>query len=157
MSQAHTHSERHNMVQAELFATRVEVQNTTVAVGASSNAAPSMNAPLVRGGLPPRVLRRIREFIDGNLEKHIGLDELASLAGLSKYHFARAFRQSVGVPPHTYLLKRRVDHARSLLPNTNMPLAEIALAAGFSNQSHLTCRFRKQIGMTPGTYRWNLC
>jgi transcriptional regulator GlxA family with amidase domain len=72
------------------------------------------------------------------------------------HHFARAFRTSVGMPPHRYLVERRVARARELLASTNMPLAEIALAAGFSDQSHFARRFREHVGTTPRAYRWNL-
>jgi len=109
-----------------------------------------------RGGLPPRILRRVCEYIDGHLEKNVCLDTLAELANLSKYHFSRAFKKSVGIPPHYYLLKRRVQRAQNLLAHTKLPIAEIALAAGFSDQSHFARRFREHVGISPSTYRWNL-
>jgi len=136
--------------------TQLSFQIDAISVNAEANDAPRMAGPQVRGGLPPRTLRLIREYIDANLGKSVCLDELARLARLSKYHFARSFKQSAGVTPHAYLIKRRVDRARELLSDMSMPLAEVALSAGFSNQSHFTCRFREQIGMTPSSYRWNL-
>jgi AraC family transcriptional regulator len=113
-------------------------------------------APLARGGLPPRTVRRIREHIDAHLEQNVGIESLARLADLSQYHFARAFKRSVGMPPHRYLLRRRIERARELLTDTNMTLAEIALMLGFSDQSHFARRFRESVGTTPSAYRWSL-
>lgn len=113
-------------------------------------------APLARGGLSPRIVRRIREHIDAHLEQNVGIETLARLADLSEFHFARAFKRSVGMPPHRYLVRRRIERARELLANTDMPLAEIALVLGFSDQSHFARRFRESVGTTPSTYRWNL-
>jgi AraC-like DNA-binding protein len=107
-----------------------------------------------RGGLPPGVAQRIREYIDTHLEEKIGLEALATMAGLSMHHFARAFRQSVGMPPHTYLLRRRLTHVERMLRETQMPLSEIALAAGFSDHSHLARHFRRLTGMPPSFARW---
>jgi AraC-like DNA-binding protein len=107
-----------------------------------------------RGGLPPGVAHRIREYIDAHLEEKIGLEALATMAGLSTHHFARAFRQSVGVPPHSYLLRRRLAHVERMLRETQMPLSEIALAAGFSDHSHLARHFRRHTGMAPSFARW---
>jgi AraC-like DNA-binding protein len=111
-------------------------------------AAPS------RGGLPPALTQRICEYIDSNLEQKIGLDNLASLAGLSTHHFARAFHQSVGMPPHSYLLNRRLEQVERMLRDTQLPLSEIALATGFSDQSHLARHFRRRTGISPSHARW---
>src|SRR5262249_34603333 len=108
-----------------------------------------------RGGLSPRVTRRVCRYIDGHLDEKIRLDGLAALTGLSKDHFARAFHQSVGVPPHTYLLRRRLEHVEHMLRKTHAPLSEIALATGFSDQSHLARHFRRWAGMSPRQVRWS--
>jgi len=84
----------------------------------------------------------------------MGLDVLAAMAGLSTHHFARAFRQSVGMPPHSYLLRRRLQHVEQMLRDTQLPLSEIALAAGFSDHSHLARHFRRVTGMSPSLARW---
>jgi transcriptional regulator of acetoin/glycerol metabolism/AraC-like DNA-binding protein len=110
--------------------------------------------PRSLGGLPPAVTRRVREYIDAHLDENLGLELLAGLAGLSVHHFARAFRQSAGVPPHGYILKRRIECAREMLKQTNQPLSEIALAVGFSDHSHFARHFRRQVGVTPSTARW---
>ena len=112
--------------------------------------------PRIRGGLPPRALRRVREYIEAHLEETISIDALAGIVGLSTYHFARAFKQSEGVTPHHYLLQCRVRRAQELLARTDQPLSEIALASGFSDQSHCARRFRERVGITPSSYRWSM-
>jgi AraC-like DNA-binding protein len=107
------------------------------------------------GGLPPAALRRVKEYIDGNLGTNIGLAVLANIAGFSMFHFARAFKQSEGVNPHHYLLERRIERAESLLVKTDLPISEIAITSGFSDQSHLARRFRERVGVSPSTYRWS--
>ncbi|MBO0718467.1 MAG: helix-turn-helix transcriptional regulator [Rhizobiales bacterium] len=117
--------------------------------------APIAAGGLVRGGLPPRVLRRIREYIDDNVEERISVELLAGLANLSVCYFVRAFKQSTGVTPHDYLIRRRVEKTKQLLSSTDMPLSQIALAAGFADQSHFSRRFRQHVGMSPRDYRWS--
>ena len=110
----------------------------------------------IRGGLPPRALKRVREYIEDHLEETISIEALAGIVGLSMYHFARAFKQSEGLTPHDYLVQRRVRRAQELLASTDLPLSEIALASGFSDQSHCARRFREHVGITPSSYRWSL-
>jgi AraC-like DNA-binding protein len=107
-----------------------------------------------RGGLPPVVTRRVCEYVESHLDQKISLDALASMAGLSTHHFARAFHQTVGMPPHSYLLSRRLERAERMLSETRLPLAEIAVATGFSDQSHLARHFRRRTGISPSLARW---
>jgi len=107
-----------------------------------------------RGGLPPVLTQRICEYIESRLDQKIGLEALAAMAGLSTHHFARAFHQSVGMPPHSYLLSRRLDRAEHMLRETQLPLSEIAVATGLSDQSHLARHFRRRTGMSPRRARW---
>ena len=107
------------------------------------------------GGLPPAAARRVREYIDSNLDENVGLDMLAGTAGLSVHHFARAFRQSFGEPPHSYVLRRRIERAQEMLKQTDQPLSEIALAVGFSDHSHFARHFRRLVGVTPSAARWS--
>src|SRR3954463_7160150 len=111
-------------------------------------------AAIARGGLPPRVLRRIREYIDIKIDQRISVELLAGLANLSVCYFVRAFKQSMGVTPHDYLIRQRVERTKQLLSSTDMPLSEIALVAGFADQSHFSRRFRQHVGMSPRDYRW---
>jgi AraC-like DNA-binding protein len=119
-----------------------------------TSAATGPRTEHLRGGLPPRVVRRIREHIDTNIDQRIRVENLANLANLSVCYFVRAFKQSVGVTPHDYLIRRRVERTMELLSRTDMPLSEIALAAGFADQSHCARRFRQHVGMSPRDYRW---
>jgi AraC-like DNA-binding protein len=112
--------------------------------------------PQARGGLPPGAARRVREYVETHLSDSIDLGALAAIAGLSVYHFARAFKQSAGVTPHHYLVKRRVERAQEMLARTQLPLPEVALAAGFADQSHLARHFRQFLGVTPGQFRRSL-
>jgi AraC-like DNA-binding protein len=112
--------------------------------------------PRIRGGLPPRTVRRVREYIEAHLEENLSIQTLAETAGLSPAHFARAFKQSEGVTPHDYLVLCRVRRAQELLADTDMPLSHIALAAGFADQSHLARRFKEHVGVTPSSYRWSM-
>ena len=116
-------------------------------------AAPPKTVHL-RGGLPPRVVRRVRDHIDANIEQRLRVEALARLANLSVCYFVRAFKQSVGITPHDYLIRRRVERTMELLTRTDMPLSEIALASGFADQSHCARRFRQHVGMSPRDYRW---
>ena len=121
-----------------------------------NQAEPVVVSGFVRGGLPPRVVRRLREHIDANIEQRISVEALARLANLSVCYFVRAFKQSVGVTPHDYLIRRRVERTMELLSGTDLPLSEIALAAGFADQSHCARRFRQHVGMSPRDYRWSI-
>ncbi len=108
-----------------------------------------------RGGLPPGAMRRVREYVDVHLGESMDLAELAAVAGLSVFHFARQFKQTAGVTPHSYLIKRRIERAQDMLARTDLALSEIALAAGFSDQSHLARHFRQMLGTTPREFRWS--
>jgi AraC family transcriptional regulator len=107
----------------------------------------------VRRGLAPWQERRAKEAMSANLDKDISIAQLASECGLSSSHFARAFRQATGWPPHRWLLERRLETARDLLLNSQMPLQKIANACGFSDQSHLSRTFRRMVGTSPAAWR----
>jgi AraC family transcriptional regulator len=105
------------------------------------------------GGLPKHKLRRVTEFIEENLEHDLTLAEIAEIADLSPFHFARAFKQATGSTPIQFLTGRRIDLAKRLLIESELPIVEIGLRAGFKNQSHFTTLFRKITAMTPRAYR----
>jgi transcriptional regulator GlxA family with amidase domain len=113
-------------------------------------------APQARGGLSPAAMRRVHEYVEAHLHNSIELVELSGIAGLSVFHFAREFKQSAGVTPHYYLVRKRVERAKELLAGTDHSLSEIAFATGFSDQSHFTRHFRQIIGITPGQFRRSL-
>jgi AraC family transcriptional regulator len=106
-----------------------------------------------RGGLSPAALQRVKVFVEANIDRSIHIRDLASRAGLSRYHFARAFRTSTGTTPRSFIERCRIERARALIETTDQPLAEIAAATGFATQSHLTTAFRRAMGFTPAAYR----
>jgi len=95
----------------------------------------------------------VLEFIEESLSQPLTLADLAAQAALSEYHFARMFRQSMGLAPHQYVMQRRMEKAKALVQHTAMPLTEIALACGFNSASHFSNRFRSVTGMTPSQLR----
>jgi len=107
----------------------------------------------VRGGLAPWQVRTAREFIDANLDGDPSITQLASECRLSSSHFARAFKQTMGMPPHRWLTKRRIERAKQLLQKTDSQLADIALACGFADQSHFVRVFSQGEGHSPGLWR----
>jgi len=105
--------------------------------------------------LPPYALKRVLDKIEHSFQSEISLASLAKEAGYSRGHFLKMFRTSMGMTPHAYLLKRRIDHARSLLKRREITIIDVAADCGFSSQAHLTQVFRKHVGVTPGDYRRN--
>ena len=106
--------------------------------------------------LAPARFRRVVEYIDTHLTNDLGLTELSQVSGLNPHHFAHAFKVTTGVPPHRFIIERRIDKARALLEDKRQSIAEIALDLGFSNQSHFTQHFRRIVGTTPAKYRRDL-
>lgn len=113
----------------------------------------AVGAPLERGRLAPWQVRRATDYLMAHLDDDVSLAELAAAVRLSPFHFARAFKRSTGLTPQRFFMERRVDRARELLADTNMGLAEIALACGFAGQSHFTTAFKRHAGVTPGAWR----
>jgi AraC-like DNA-binding protein len=112
-----------------------------------------LRLPRGRGGLAPWQERRAKELLTANLSGNLSLSELARACRLSSSHFSQAFRQSVGSPPHQWLLTQRVERAKQLLLNTDQPLCEIALVTGFADQSHFTRVFSGRIKASPAAWR----
>ena len=106
------------------------------------------------GALPRGRLRAVVAYIEEHLGAAPSLAELAAVARLSPYHFARQFRAATGLPPHQYVITRRVERARQLLQaGTELSLAQVAARAGFSDQSQFSHHFRRLVGVTPGRFR----
>lgn len=105
-----------------------------------------------RGRLAPRQWRRVSDFLEENCARNVTLQELADLVGLSPSYFSQAFKATTGVPPHRWQLQKRIERAKSMLETTNMSLTEAAVAAGFSDQAHLTRMFRRFAGTTPAAW-----
>jgi AraC family transcriptional regulator len=111
---------------------------------------------LAIGGLAPWQERRAKEILSSNLAGNVGLRALAQQCGLSVSHFSRAFRHSTGAAPHQWLLRHRVDVAKPLLRDRQLPLSDVALACGFADQSHFTRTFTRFVGVSPGAWRRRL-
>ncbi|MBD3887398.1 helix-turn-helix transcriptional regulator [Phormidium tenue FACHB-886] len=105
-----------------------------------------------KGGLPIHKLTQVIEYIDECLDQNIGLSELAQVVNMSQYHFARLFKQSVGITPHQYLIKQRVERAKRLLRQYDLSIADIALRCGFANQGHLSYHFKRLMKVTPKAF-----
>ncbi|GGG17066.1 hypothetical protein GCM10010924_52620 [Rhizobium wenxiniae] len=106
-----------------------------------------------KGGLAPALLNRVIDRIENQLTTNLSLTDLASMAGFSVPHFCRAFRQSTGCSPYAFLIRRRIERAKDHLRQTAMTITEIALFSGFSDSSHFSNIFRREVGMTPLAYR----
>ncbi|HLG96543.1 MAG TPA: AraC family transcriptional regulator [Bryobacteraceae bacterium] len=103
--------------------------------------------------LTTKQLRRSIEFIHENLHNDVSLVEIAAAANMSKYHFAKSFRQAVGIAPHKYLVKLRIERARKLLLSEDLSVEEIAHRVGYTDKSHFAAQFVKIVGTTPYRYR----
>jgi AraC family transcriptional regulator len=104
-------------------------------------------------GLDRRRLTRVREYIAANLEGDLTIAQLAKVACLSRFHFARAFKTAVGQPPHQYVNAHRLERAKEMLMRGDQSLLDIAIALNFSSQANFTRAFRLGTGMTPGQFR----
>jgi AraC family transcriptional regulator len=105
--------------------------------------------PQQTGGLGGRRLKQALAYIEDNLSEDLSLSQLASIAGISASHFKTLFRESAGVPLHQYVIQRRIDRAKDMLMAGKLSIAEIALATGFSHQSHLARHMRRASGLSP--------
>ena len=110
--------------------------------------------PVAQGEpMTPGQLRAVTEYIWAHLDAPLRLGDLADVAAMDQYRFARAFQASAGVSPHKYVVQARLARAQELLQSSRMPLSAIAVAVGFSSQSHMTLTFQKVLAVTPGRYR----
>ncbi|HEY5868209.1 MAG TPA: AraC family transcriptional regulator [Candidatus Tectomicrobia bacterium] len=109
--------------------------------------------PAATGGLPPYKLRRTIAYIQDHLEHALSLVELAAVAHMSPHHFAHLFKQATGRTPHQYVTTCRMEQAKQLLAETDLPLSDIALQVGCADHSHFTALFRQHVGTTPKVYR----
>src|SRR5262245_35486978 len=113
--------------------------------------APRRPARRRDGTLPRARLRAVVEYIEEHLDAAPSLEELAAVARLSVYHFARQFKRATGLPPHQYVILRRVERAKQLLQvGTGLSLADVAARAGFSDQSQFSHHLKRLVGLAPG-------
>jgi AraC family transcriptional regulator len=128
---------------AHLLALHLAEQYTNVAA----------QRPEQRGGLPIARLRKIEDYVRGHLAENICIKALAELAGLSPFHFARAFKQATGMTPHQFVVRERMLHAQQLIRETSRSLIDIALEVGYTSPSHFAQVFRREVGMAPTQFR----
>jgi AraC family transcriptional regulator len=117
---------------------------------------PTLLLPENRGGLAGWQTRAVTAYLDEHLDEKVSLVTLARLAGLSQHHFCRAFKQSVGIPPHGYHLRRRIEHAKVLLSDLATSITDVSSSLGYSNLSSFSLAFRKITGQAPSRFRKNL-
>jgi AraC family transcriptional regulator len=117
------------------------------------NSGVAVSRQSARGGLAGWRKRKVAEYIEEHLSDDFSLSELAGTAGLSPFHFSRAFKESFGLPPHRYLSSRRIDKAKDLLARPNLSVTEIGAQLGFSETSSFSTAFLRHTGTTPTAYR----
>jgi AraC family transcriptional regulator len=116
-------------------------------------AADNIDPPPKPGGLDRRRLTRALEYVEKHMAEDLTIDNLAVAACLSKYHFSRAFRVSMGTSPKRYLKERRLEMAKAMLARAGGTLTQIALVCGYSSEANFSRAFRSAVGFTPGRYR----
>ena len=108
--------------------------------------------PPIKGKLSSKQLREIIEYIHAYLDTQLSLTELATHLNLSTFHFARLFKKSLGLSPHKYILQTRIERAKKLIISQHLPLSNIALQAGFYDQTHFGKAFKKYVGVSPKAF-----
>lgn len=116
-------------------------------------ADPVSPPPQAKRLLPARQFAHVVEYIHSNLNAAMSLADLAAVANLSEYHFARQFKQTTGMPPHQYVVAQRVERAKQLIREERFTLAQIAAEVGFSSQSHMNLHFKRLVACTPADFR----
>jgi AraC-like DNA-binding protein len=134
-------------------AQELEEISIVLADRASSLEAVVIVERVAHGGLAGWQQKRLVEYVAERLDKRISLTDLANVAKLSPYHFARAFKQSFGETPHRYVMSRRIERAKALLVNPAMSVTDIAIAVGFDDPTSFASAFRRSAGTTPTNYR----
>jgi AraC family transcriptional regulator len=107
----------------------------------------------VKGGLASWQAKAVCDYIEENLHQDISLTELAAIARLSPYHFCRAFKESIGEPPHRYQMSRRIERAKTLLSDPSLSVSDVAPAVGYGSLSRFSALFRQVTGHSPRDYR----
>jgi AraC family transcriptional regulator len=111
---------------------------------------------IYRGGLGSTRLRKIKELVHAKMEDDLSLDEMAHSVGLSTAHFARMFRKSTGQTPHQFVLRQKLERAKSILRDPDARVLDVAVSCGFKTQQHFAQAFREVLGVSPTEYRQDL-
>jgi AraC family transcriptional regulator len=138
----------------KLFVDCIEIALANLLLTSFNTVAPK-SIPR-KGGMAPRVLRRVVEFMHANLDKQIGLKDLADCAGLSLSHFSFQFRASTNQSAHQYMLQLRIERSKELLTDSRLSVLDVGLEVGFRNQQHFATVFRNSVGVPPSVYRTQL-
>lgn len=131
----------------------IEQATSRLAAGLHDGAADDNGQPCQRVALPPHKLRRVLTHIEANLERPITLRELAGLANLSPYHFARVFKHATGRSPHDHVRWRRITRSTALVARSELKIAEISASTGFANPAHFSSAFQRAAGIPPLQFR----
>jgi AraC family transcriptional regulator len=146
-------------LEAESAATRIYIESLTLQLAVHllrHHSLHSISDPVPEqrsATLSQRKLRRAVEYVEAHLGDDLTLTNIAAALAMSSSHFAHAFRQTVGMPPHRYVLQRRIERAKSLLRDSDSPIAEIAQRIGCSSPSSFSFLFHRTTGVTPRNYR----
>jgi AraC family transcriptional regulator len=150
-----------NTLDAELASERPtpRVYAESLAAAMAAHIFARYTNPVYRGqhcaGLNRTQLRRVLDYIHDNLDRELALDEIAAVANLSKYHFAKSFRAAMGIAPHQYIVKVRIEKARKLLAVDSISVEEVANRVGYADKGHFAYQFHKIVGVSPNRYRLN--
>jgi AraC family transcriptional regulator len=120
------------------------------------NGGGAQSQSLFKGGLAARQKNRVAGYIGDHYAEDISLRTLAGIAGLSPFHFSRAFKASFGIPPHRYHMRTRIERAKALLARADISVTEVALKTGFRETSSFSSAFRKIALQSPTEYRRSL-
>jgi AraC family transcriptional regulator len=142
-------------LRARLTPTRayLEALASVIAIHLATHHCGRHAAPSPCLGLSRHKLERVLTYIKDHIAEPIQIRELARIVHVSLHHFARVFKQAVGMPPHAYVTTQRIEYAKALLSRTEFPLVEVAARAGFQTQSHFTAVFQRHLGVTPRRFR----
>lgn len=119
----------------------------------AAHAQSSVTPRPVSGGLPPRILRRALERLRSESDADVSLAALAADAGLSRFHFCRAFKESTGMPPHAWLRQYRLEQAKAMLCDPSLSIVAVAVALGYASQTAFAAAFKKLTGISPSEFR----
>lgn len=143
-------------LEGDSVAGRLYVETLTQALALHLIKEHSVLAPCLApctGGLPKVRLRRVTDYMRAHLDQNVGLEDLATQAGMSAYHFSRLFKESTGDAPYQHMTRLRVERAECLLKKTDLKVSEICRQVGYNDHSHFASLFRRYTGMTPRAFR----
>lgn len=145
--------DNHEHIERQRRASASQQKPTAAPGGDKSNSLGKVTLRAPRERLAGWQIARVVAYIDSHIDAEICTPQLAALTRLSSFHFCRAFHESLGTPPHRYVMRKRVERAQSIMLNTNVPLGQVAGDCGMADQSHFTKVFRRFVGESPGAWR----